>query len=241
MIFRITKFSLPILVISLVLNGCKEYVAYNYDAELVASKAGVHGIISNIFTGEPVSFATVQIGLVKTVTTDDGSYILFCNFGTDEERNKPVPITVTAQNYYQYSSEIILNSFDNEMNIEMLYAAPIIKRHYGGWHLSSTDLLYRVLQAEILDYQGIDTIDSVKTTFFIRGEGKEAEIYRYMKSIKRIDNNTAFYQVYETPRTFRPWKLLEIFTIEVWDKEGFTDFASHGTAQSTPLFTPILP
>jgi hypothetical protein len=230
-----------LIFLFLILEGCERYIGYNYDVESIGEKARVFGSIKNIYTGEPVISANIQIGIFRTSSDHNGSFLIFYNLGTDEERNKPVPVSVTATDYYPYNDEILIFPQDNMIDIQMVYAAPIIVKHYGGWHQSLSGITYLVLQAEVTDYQGINTLDSVQATFFINDGEESHEVLWGMKQIYQTSDITAFYQIYANPLTFSPWFLEERFLIRVWDNEGYQDLATRALAQMNPLFDPILP
>jgi hypothetical protein len=219
---------------------CEEYTNYKIEAEPLDNTL-IKGVIKNFYTGENVPSANISVGHYNTTTDDSGLFRIFYELGVDENRNKPVPLHVSAWNYYDFDREIILAPNSSEINIKMYYAAPIITKHYRGDQFSQTGGFFRVIQAIIVDYQGISTLDSVNASLFIRNGDQVVEIHRNMKLIQQIDNVTAYYQNYDSPETFKDWELLDMFRIKVVDEDGYYDTASEANVDPYPLFEANLP
>ena len=101
----------------LMLFGCEKFVGYNYDADPIPNTAVISGSLSNIFTDEPIIYAQVLVGSQTTKTDQDGQYLLYYAFESDEDRNKPVDVVFSAPNYYTLSKSYIIypgqNQFDD--------------------------------------------------------------------------------------------------------------------------------
>ena len=116
-----------LLFVLLLLINCDtdKFFGYNYDAESLIESTPVSGRITNIFTSVPVTSAKIKIGPYETLTDKDGDYLLVYPLGTDEERDKFIPIIVTAPNYFPDSLETIIEAaYDT--------APPEIGNHWYG-------------------------------------------------------------------------------------------------------------
>jgi hypothetical protein len=78
----------------------------------------------------------------------------------DEERNKPTPILISKENYYPYQKETVLLLSENQLDFQIKYAAPIIVDTRRREVDSSL-----ICQAIIKDYQGIETLESIRLTY----------------------------------------------------------------------------
>jgi len=149
--------SIPLALISCDLD---KFVGYNYDAESLIGTVQISGLVTNSFTGLHVKNARIQFGNEATYSDIDGNYLIVYPLGTDEERNKIIPITVSAENYFQYADSTIIYPENKEFNFSLVYAAPIIE---SSSLVSTTDSA--ICYATIFDYQGIADIATAFTVF----------------------------------------------------------------------------
>ncbi len=159
--------------------GCEQFIGYNYDADVEDNTIRISGRVRNIFTDEPVAGALVQIGIQQTLTDYFGDYILHVDLGTDEERDKPVPVTVTAEKYDAFEDQFVIYNEDKEYVIKLVYVAPIIKEAsiYPTSSLLNCDV-------RIYDYQGFADIKTVQATFYY--------IKDFSPDMKRLDMDLEF-------------------------------------------------
>jgi len=221
--------------------GCEKYVGYSFESQPLANRTTIFGTVINYYTGEPVVSARVRVGIYEISTNIAGKFNVIYFTGKDEERDKPVFFSITAPDFYPYQEDIIIYPVQNEINVELFYASPIINRHYIGWHQSGSGETYYVVQAEIIDYQGIETIDSTLVTFHITDGEQQIDIYRGDIDLIESSDISAYFHISVTPRTFRPWRLLNPVEIQVWDIDGNTDRADLANTQDKPLIESLLP
>jgi len=147
------------LFMFLLFGGCdaEKFVGYNYDAEQLAKSADITGQITNIFTNEPVVEANVNVVGQTATTNQAGEYFLDYIFRGDEELDKMIPVTISAEKYYAIDTTIIIYPSNNQLNIKLVYGAPLILES----ERTDTTECCIIIRAVIFDYQGISDIDSV--------------------------------------------------------------------------------
>lgn len=206
-------------VVLLTAIGCDldKYIGYDYKAESIIATVQISGTVNNIFTGLPVKNALVRFGEEETYSFLDGSYLIVYPLGTDEERNKSILVTVTAENYYVDSSQTIIYPEDKEYNFQLVYAAPIIES--SSLTATSDSAICHTI---IFDYQGISDIAFATTTFsYLKWPNTATRAMQldtlltenrgvYRSSIALFDNEIGGINT-------------TIHKITVFDKEGFSD------------------
>jgi hypothetical protein len=197
------------------------FLGYNYEAESLVESAPISGRVTNIFTSAPVTSATIKIGSYETLTDINGGYLLVYSLGTDEERDRPIPVTVSAPNYFSKSLETIIYPQALELNFSLEYAAPIIESAV----ITPRDILTVNCDATVFDYQGVDDIDSVIAVFtYFDSLKARTEIPVDMTRLQILSQNRAAYQC--TARYVnRLYGDLNTkgFQIIAKDKSGFVD------------------
>lgn len=153
--------SLCFITCIFLINSCDTYLGYNYDAEEPVAIVKVSGNITNLNTGEPVDSALVQLGLFQTFTDINGDFIIYYELTTSDQRDKPVPLVISALDYYDHSDEFVLYQGSITKNVKLQYAAPMINS--ARIYQSSGR---KVCSAIISDYQGVSNIRQVMGTFF---------------------------------------------------------------------------
>ncbi|HFE63745.1 MAG TPA: carboxypeptidase regulatory-like domain-containing protein [Caldithrix sp.] len=232
---------LLVLLILPALFGCEKFVGFKYQADIQTQTVKISGRVTNTFTGKAVENARVKIGIQKTYTDSDGNYLIYYVLGTDEERNKPVPVTISAENYQTFTGQLTLLPTDTEFNTDLVYLAPIIEAN-AMFPWGSEGL---VCQARVLDYQGSTDIDSVIATLYYN---KNGEIHRRVLKIPMIlvirnSDLSASYQCNVLLNLANEWAFSKDYDILVKDKEGYTDKLSDVYNESKPdtaLFPPTL-
>ncbi len=211
------------LLLSILFMACERLIGYNYQGEKLTKKAKIHGTISNIFTNEPVSNAHIQIGNNITLSDELGEYLIHLTLGIDEERDKPVPVIIIAENFFTFYDSLLLYPRETDYDPVLTYAAPIIKESVltyhipGGW----------VCQARIKDYQGVEDITTVVGTFLYSRMGAihYTVLNQNLDFIKNISKTEAYYQC-TTPSSLGDGWFLDTKTkykIKVIDKDGYSD------------------
>jgi hypothetical protein len=177
-----------LLLALLFFTACEEnFWGYNYDAPALINTSRIKGTITNTFTGEPVSEAIISINDQVTMSDESGNYLLNYIIPDDAEPNKLETgyVSVSAPKYLDYNGSLIIYPFENYMDIELKYAAPIVKNA-----MSDGD----TTQAIIIDYQGVEDIDSVSVTYHLSISGYVFQVKFDMVYEGQSDNITAYFQ-----------------------------------------------
>jgi len=140
--------------------SCKQFVDYNFEAETIDNSLRISGKILNVFTGKSVEGALVEFGVQSTITDEFGNYVLHFNMGTDEQRDKPVEVKISAEDYAVYTDEFVIYNENIIYNADLVYISPIL-----GDATYFRDGLYVVIQVIVTDYQGYHDINVVNGTF----------------------------------------------------------------------------
>lgn len=211
------------LVISvLIINSCDldKLTGYKHDADPIPDSAILFGTIRNKFNLEPVKNAAVVVGSQTAFSDTNGQYSFYYRLDQDEERNKPVPIGITAHNYLPLDSAIVIFP-QNEFNKKLEYAPPIIKRMV---------LLNGVCQAEIFDYQGAEDIMEVYGKFNYRRAGERHNSLTTRIQLIRafIDPpNTAYFETNVDVTLPSYGSLISSFMIIAKDSLAYADSVSN--------------
>jgi len=227
--------------------SCKDFIGAQVESNSNDRNIQIYGTVSNMFNNQPIYEALVKYADLQTLTDPKGNYSLIYTLNTDDDRNKPVKFNVSAFNYFPYSTELIVYPVDNNINISLAYAAPIVENSILVLHKFEEyiDELY-VCQARILDYQGIDEIDFVNAVFYYDNQvaSRIDKLILPMDYIENVSNNTAHYQALILPSFGdENWQIRLNFDIEVYDTLGFStyieDQVSSVVIGDTLIFTPV--
>lgn len=145
----------------LALTNCdfEKYIGSSTSVEVLAESTKIFGQVNNIYTQEPVYKAQIKIGEQTTLTNENGEFNIDYLISDDEERNQPTKISITAPNFFPWQTEKILYPDLNEINRDLVYAAPIIREtvRVNG---PGAEEAY-IYQAIIKDYRGVSNIKKV--------------------------------------------------------------------------------
>lgn len=189
------KYFLPSIILFTLFNGCdlQKYTGYDHTAQELVETTQIYGYITNFYTGDSVYDARLRFGTQETLSDFNGSYALNYVMNDDEERNKPTPILISKENYYPYQKETVLLPTKNQLDFQIKYAAPII---VDTRRREADSLL--VCQAIIKDYQGIETLKSIKLTYVYLDTfvGKVVDSLTVdLPLVHQPDNVTGFFQI----------------------------------------------
>jgi hypothetical protein len=206
------------------LISCKEFTSYNLEGTSTDILIKINGKITDQYSGKPVRDAQVTVGPRSTVTDLGGKYNIYFPLSTDENRDKPVPITISAYNYVTYTEERVFYPEDIQINLTLIYAAPIIFETtitpvYGGY-----DGGHYHLEALIGDYQGLSDITSAQAAFrYVLGT---VSFWRYftLDFVRSVDGTRGYFacdapMIPETGEYFNGR-----YEIKAWDREGHEGF-----------------
>lgn len=214
------------------LTSCEEFTGYRYDVEQVNNTAEIKGTVNNTFTNLPVYKALIQIAEQHAFTDAGGQFLIQYVLGEDESRDKPLPITISAENYFPYYSEIILYPSGNNLNISLEYAAPII---HNTAFVRYEEEIY-VCQAIISDYQGISDITSVVARFYYRNQNDNTtkNVTQTMDVRQIVSTDTAYFQSIAEVLIQNGFRLELIYDVIATDKEGYKKEVSALTTSVAP-------
>lgn len=234
------KIASTILFASLILFNCDNFWGYDYDADPIPNSAPISGKITNLFTNEPVYDAKVQAGSQSTHTNENGEFLLHYSYMSDEERNKPVHVTVTAANYFSYSRTIIIFPQDNVFNAALEYAAPLISKAVLVDYFGDGDTF--VCQALVKDYQGAEEIASVLGSFlYWNTDTNMAQVDDVAISFDHTFSDLeAYYQLIYHPITeYENLSFLQRVSIVVTDSSGYHGSIVISSTSTDSLLFPV--
>lgn len=231
------KLCLIILAFFFLLSACdtQKYYSYNYDANEFSEIASFSGRVTDLFTGESVPYATVQIENQSVVADLGGNYRLDYVLSKDAKLSKQIDIVVSAQNYLPniQTQSIFAGVFP--LDIELEYGAPIIEATVF-YELS-------ICQAIIFDYQGTVDIDSVTAHFQYYGENNTIihEFDTTLVPVRTVSPNRAHYQIVVESVSPLYGQIDNHHIITVFDKNGFSDSEIHKNdpKHPDPLIFPL--
>ena len=216
-IFLKFVFIAPLLLIT----GCEKYIGFQYEAPSSHKIARITGKITNTFTGEPVPDANVIFGYQQTVTDKYGKYKIDYLLRDDDQRDKPVPVEISAFNYNTKTSELIIFPQETTLDATLDYAAPIIRKYYYGVGID-----YTTYEVMVQDYQGVGDIRSVIVVFYYRKEGESEYLGVYMNAEYRrsVNATTAIYAFTNLTKIENGWSIKpEKQKIRAEDYEAHSD------------------
>ncbi len=229
-----------LFIFIIILPGCEQYIGYDYSAGSIGNLIEIRGLVSDIFDGDPVLSARIDFGGQITFSDTSGHYKIEYVLGVDEQRDKPVILTIAAENYMPFEREFILYPVDTVINIRMEYGAPIIDKIWIGFYESLI-----IFQTRIRDYQTVDNLQRVVSEmhYFKNGEPDSRVLEQLMTQISVVDSNVAIYQSNGPLSLGDGWFFeLRKFLIKVYDSDGFMDEVDQINDDNwspDTLFTPI--
>jgi len=224
-IMKVNPFSMVIIPVLLLLlsSGCdsEKFFGYKYDAEILVQSAKLQGRVINMFTGEIVENARIEVNNQFTYSDERGNYQLVYILSDDEIRNKESTIEVSAENYHAFTISRLLNPEETIfLDFSLEYGAPIIEE------IASPFL--SLVQAIVFDYQGYGDIRSV--TAHIDYVDSFNNIYAEFDiplNFHGIENQfRAHYQI-PVSSTMNQYVLSYLFAVSAIDRSGFSHRISH--------------
>jgi hypothetical protein len=211
--------------------ACEEnYWGYNYKAPVLVTITRIKGKILDHNRSRPVPAAIISVNGQKTMSDEDGNYLLNYIVPEDSEPNKLETgvISVSAPQYLPYNGTFQIFPFENIKDIELEYAVPVVNNAVSNGDTT---------QAIITDFQGVEDIEYVSVTYNLYESGEVIRVEYDMDYKGTSDNFTAYYQHIIPIRDIGTW-----FRITAKDKEGNTHRADFTiNPQDTMLFKPVHP
>jgi hypothetical protein len=209
---------------------------YDYSYNPPPESAIFTGTIFNRFTLEPVQLSEINIANQVTYSDESGQYILYYHYGEDDEKNKPVDIKISAENYQDVDTSIIVFP-ENKLNVYLPYAAPIIKK------IALVDSFF-VIQAIVFDYQGFNDIATVSAQYSYRRPGEKPPSLHLETKLTRVfvdSLNTSYYQS-RVDRSIAEYGniIFEGYSVKAKDRKHNQDFMNDSEGGTDSLLFPYV-
>jgi hypothetical protein len=233
------KSNLFFLIGLLVSWSCEKYISYSYEAESIASKAYVDGVVYDKHQKIRVGNAKISLNGVTSYSDKDGLYNMEYILGVDEQRDKPVNVLVTAPNYLPLDTGIVFYPGPRELNLIMEYGAPRIQKIWMGVTIGQVEV-----QVLVRDFQGLDNIDYIRSKSYYH-KMHESEVKSFTAFMDFVMPDTLSTHSYYF-RSTAPFMLddgwyfeLRQFEIEAVDHDGLNHLVDKKYADiwsTEPLF-----
>lgn len=202
--------------------GCEKFTEYNYDSDSIGHSSHIYGTVLNTFYPyQPVKNARVELGYLTFYADSLGKYDINYILGVDDNRNKPVDIVVSAPDYHDLVTEIIVQIPEQNLNLNLDYAAPKIDSIWIG---VQSNVYHQVI---VTDNQGFENIQSVVTIFYYANIFDPVIKTRTMemtfKGVVLESNISAYYQAVPSASYEEGWHYTNRWiNFVVIDKDGFS-------------------
>ncbi len=230
------------LLFSLVFWQCdgERWWGYRFEPVPLTEQILIQGTVSDRFSEAPIPGATVQFGDQETVTNTRGEYQLTFYLTPDYQRNKPVTIRVTAENYLPVEEQTTLDPIDQQQDFVLEYAAPMLRDAVR--HVFENGIA--VFQVKIQDYQ--DDVQTVQLTVTYTAGDQRITHQVPMHWVTRMDADTHIYQAEIAARVSQDFVSYTIgpeFSITALDALGYQARQSffQRLDSNPPLFIPYQP
>ena len=224
---------LSILLIFIISCDLEKLDGYEYKYDPPPESAIFTGTIYNRFTFDPVWNAEINIANQVTYSDAQGKYILYYHFNEDDERNAPVNIKISADDYLETDTSLVVFP-ENQLNAYIHYAAPIIQK------IALVDT--NILQAIVFDYQGYNDIATVRAQYAYRRPGeKYPSLYAESKLTRVfVDSiNTSYYESLIAPSIVEYGNLMtEVYSVSAEDRIHLQDFMTNLQGGTDSLIFP---
>ncbi len=206
----------------------------------------ISGIVRDFYNQTSVHGATVRFGEdYQTASDVNGRFSIRYQLTTDDERNRPVKLQITARNYLPFEQEIIIYPLDYSLEISLIYAAPIIRESVFFLHqFDEFDVPLYVCQALVEDYQGYTDIDSVSVIlFYVNTETQDRrKLTLPMTLIALASSRAAYYEATAYPQLAGVWEIRTNFDLQATDRLGYSTYVQDMVPPmtgDTPLIPPV--
>jgi hypothetical protein len=244
------KIILSVILFFILLSAflsCEEFTGSQTESNLQTTDIIISGSITDIFTQNEVSGASVQLGENYQATSDvNGQFSIHYQLTTDDERNKPVSLQISAANYIPFKQELLIFPVDYQLKISLTYAAPIIRESVLVFHIfPEIGVPLYVCQALVEDYQGYQDIDSVKVIFYyLNSQTQEVkQIITPMVFIAAASFRAAYYEATAYPDLLDSlWQIRKYFDLSAIDSSGYSTYIQDmvpAMSGDLPLFPPV--
>jgi len=228
-----STFILSILFIFLISCDLEKLDGYEYTYDPPPESAIFTGTIYNKFTFNPVWNAEINIANQVTFSDAQGKYILYYHYNEDDEKNKPVNIKISADDYLDTDTSLVVFP-ENKLNVYIKYASPIIQK------IALVDSSF--IQAIVLDYQGYNDIATVRAQYAYRRPGeKYPSLYAESKLTRVfVDSiNTSYYESRIAPSIDNFGHIMaDDYSVSAEDRVHYEDFVSSLLAGTDSLIFP---
>jgi len=217
------------------------------------------GTIFNKFTLEPVALSEINIANQGTYSDESGQYILYYHYGEDDERNQPINVKISAENYQNVDTSIIIFP-ENKLDAFLPYAAPIIKKialviafpknklnvflPYAAPNIKKIALVdSAIIQAIVFDYQGFNDIVSVHAQYAYTMPGQRTPSLYAESKLTRVfvdSINTSYYETRVSPYIEEyGWITPKPYSARAEDRKKYQDYMTSLQGGTDTLLFPI--
>ena len=163
-----------------------KFFGYKYDAERINNEVEISGLVTNVFTNEPVRLAEIDFEGQQTRANFQGQYNFRYMLTGDEAYDRAINIHMQASQFHDFDTSVIIYPEKTTINARMVYGAPII---------TNGELNNTTVTATIFDYQGISDVDSVYAIGFYFNDSLFTlhEEWQLMEQVEVFDNDSAVY------------------------------------------------
>ena len=231
--FTWSTYVLGILLIFVISCDLEKLDGYEYTYDPPPESAIFTGTIYNRYTLDPVRNAEINIANQITFSDAEGKYILYYHYNEDDERNTPVNIRISADEYLEKDTSIVVFP-ENQLNVYIKYAAPIIQK------IALVDT--NIIQAIVFDYQGYNDIATVRAQYAYRRPGeKYPSLYAESKLTRVfVDSiNTSYYESLIARNIVEYGNLMtEVYSVSAEDRIHYQDLMTNMQGGTDSLIFP---
>ena len=231
--FTWSTYIISILLIFVISCDLEKLDGYEYTYDPPPESAIFTGTIYNRFTFDPVWNAEINIANQITYSDAQGKYILYYHYNEDDERNEPVKIKISADDYLELDTSLVVFP-ENQLNAYIKYAAPIIQK------IALVDT--NIIQAIVFDYQGYNDIATVRAQYAYRRPGeKYPSLYAESKLTRVfVDSiNTSYYESLVARNIVEYGNLMtEVYSVSAEDRNHLQSFMTKLEGGSDSLIFP---
>lgn len=237
--FEMHKFNWLVPFCLLYIWSCEKYISYSYDAESIASKSYLNGMVYDLHQKTPVDSAEISMGGITTFSDNNGLYNLEYILGVDDQRDKPVNIFVNAHNYLPLDTGIVFYPGLRNLDLILKYGAPQIQKIWMGVSLQQVEV-----QVQVRDFQGIDNLDYIRSKLYYHkineSEAKSYSTFMNFVAADTLLTNTYFFRSTAPIMIDDGWYFeARLFEVEAVDHDGLNHLVNKKYADTwatEPIF-----
>lgn len=225
-----------LLTIFFIACDTERFTGFQHTADKLLQTTIVQGDVKNTFTHEGIAAALVQVGSMQGITDDSGIFKINYLMNPDEQQNKPLTISISAQKFYAKTEQKVILPLENYFHFLLERAAPIIDTTvvFKVDNFTQDTVQKYTCQAIVRDYQGASTISSVVALMQFKAPGsKPFKRSIYLERVRNTSVLSSYWQAEFTEKT--GLDLIPRFWIVATDNEQFSDSLFYYNTDITDL------